>query len=89
MDGRQCLNRFQLDNDLALYDYICAKTNLKLDTIVNERYRLLELNLEATFPQIVGKPRFICRFEQARAKPGMNLVGGINNLLRDLIFGHR
>jgi len=75
-------------NDRLLHQQVHPKAFVEFEAVKFNRHWNLAANAKSALSQLVGQCDFIHCFQQAWAKLGVNLVGGIHNLRCDLVGFH-
>jgi len=88
MNGCDVFDGLEFEQHFVVDDQIAAKAFVKFEVVVNNRDADLRRNLEPTLSQLVSQHFFVNRLKQTRAKSSMNLKAGIDDRLRNFIFGH-
>src|SRR5258708_27305378 len=88
MDWKDCLKCFQLDDHQIVHQEVDSVAILDLQILVADRNRNLFANRETLFAQLMRETKLIRVLEQARSERSVNLHGGRDDHVTDLIFGH-
>ena len=78
MDSKDFGNGFDFDDDHVIDQKVDAISYVKRNTRVLHRKRDLDLDVEASCPQLVGKAHLVCILEQPWTQRGMNLHSRID-----------
>src|SRR6185437_9635697 len=78
---------FGLDHNSAVHDQISPEAALKPYLFVDERHRLLALNLQAQLLQFIRQAGLVRRLQQPRSELAMDLDRGANDFAGQVVAG--
>lgn len=85
MERCESLDRFDFNNDCAIYEYINAVALLDFNPLIHQGQRFLTLNLKLKLRQFIRQTKFICGFEEPWPKIPVNFDCRANDLFSQLI----
>ncbi|QEG20477.1 hypothetical protein MFFC18_03250 [Mariniblastus fucicola] len=88
MDGGDSFDGFEFNDELAIYDYVDSKANVKFDVVPDDWNRRFFFGRESAFSKLVNHDFLINRFKQSGAERGVDLESNIDDYFRELIFVH-
>lgn len=88
MNGSDCLDGFDLNNNFALDNYVGPKAHFETNISVYDWNTLLPYDLQAPPPQFVSHYGLVHGFEKSRSQSRVDFIGCVYDLFRNLVFCH-
>src|SRR5260370_7219928 len=88
MNGHDCVNGFDFDNDRLFEDEIDSIRRRDVDPCVANRQRDLAAKLQAASLEFMTDGLLVCAFEQSRTKRGVHCHPRADDAIADFVRTH-